>query len=71
MAALVQGFPADWPFQGSKTAQYRQVGNALPPAVAKAVGDQIRECLCADKGADVLRYSSASADGEPPLKRAA
>lgn len=41
MAAMVQGFPKDWPFAGAKTNQYRQVGNAFPPPVAHAVGHQI------------------------------
>ncbi|MFF3379632.1 DNA cytosine methyltransferase [Streptomyces sp. NPDC002680] len=40
-AALIQGFPVDWKFSGRKTAAYRQVGNAFPPPVAKAVGEQI------------------------------
>jgi len=35
--AVLQGFPADFPFQGTKTAQYRQVGNAVPPAFAEAL----------------------------------
>jgi len=41
MAARIQGFPDDWKFCGSKTTQYRQVGNAFPPPVAYAVGHQI------------------------------
>ena len=45
MAALVQGFPADWEFSGKKTVAYRQVGNAFPPPVAKAVGIAIKEAL--------------------------
>ncbi|OIJ99471.1 DNA cytosine methyltransferase [Streptomyces monashensis] len=40
-AALIQGFPEGWKFSGRKTAAYRQVGNAFPPPVAQAVGDQI------------------------------
>ncbi|MFG2377368.1 DNA cytosine methyltransferase [Streptomyces sp. NPDC048504] len=40
-AALVQGFPEHWKFSGRKTAAYRQVGNAFPPPVARAVGEQI------------------------------
>lgn len=45
MVARVQGFPDDWLFHGAKTAAYRQVGNAFPPPVARAVGLKIRECL--------------------------
>lgn len=29
-AAIIQGFPEDWHFEGGKTARYRQVGNAFP-----------------------------------------
>ncbi len=36
--ATLQGFPDDHPWQGTKTSRYRQVGNAVPPALAEAVG---------------------------------
>ena len=45
MVARLQGFPDDWCLVGGKTNSYRQVGNAFPPPVAKAVADQIRACL--------------------------
>ena len=45
MCARLQGFPDDWQFSGKKTASYRQVGNAFPPPVAKAVGMRLREAL--------------------------
>ncbi|NHC12662.1 DNA cytosine methyltransferase [Motilibacter deserti] len=45
MVSRVQGFPDDWRLYGKKTAAYRQVGNAFPPPVAKAVGQQIRQAL--------------------------
>lgn len=45
MAATLQGFPSDWQFAGKKTAAYRQVGNAFPPPVAKAVGEAIARAL--------------------------
>jgi DNA (cytosine-5)-methyltransferase 1 len=41
MAAAIQGFPANWRFAGRKTHAYRQVGNAFPPPVAKAIGKAI------------------------------
>ncbi|MER6821449.1 DNA (cytosine-5-)-methyltransferase [Streptomyces cellulosae] len=44
-AAIIQGFPEDWKFQGRKTARYRQVGNAFPPPVAEAVGRAIAAVL--------------------------
>ena len=45
MVARIQGFPADWIFTGTKTNQYRQIGNAFPPPVAEAVGKQIKKAL--------------------------
>lgn len=45
MTALVQGFPKDWNFVGKKTPAYRQVGNAFPPPVAKAIGKSLIKAL--------------------------
>lgn len=49
MVARLQGWlNADewrWEFQGLKTSQYRQIGNAFPPPLAKAVGIQILRAL--------------------------
>ena len=45
MVARIQGFPDDWIFSGRKTPAYRQVGNAFPPPVARAVAERIRTCL--------------------------
>jgi DNA (cytosine-5)-methyltransferase 1 len=49
MAARIQGFPDDWAFAGKKTAVYRQIGNAFPPPVAKAVARQIAVALSASR----------------------
>lgn len=51
MMARIQGFPDTWTFGSRKTVACRMIGNAFPPPVAKAVGEQIKECLahgCAD-----------------------
>lgn len=39
--AVLQGFPADHPFKGTKASQYMQVGNAVPPALAEAIARAI------------------------------
>ncbi|MEV8125188.1 DNA (cytosine-5-)-methyltransferase [Streptomyces sp. NPDC085944] len=51
-AAVIQGFPPEWDFSGGKTAQYRQVGNAFPPPVARAVGKSIIDVLKAARERD-------------------
>jgi DNA (cytosine-5)-methyltransferase 1 len=45
MVARLQGFPDGWAFSGRKTAAYRQVGNAFPPPVARALGRAIHTAL--------------------------
>jgi site-specific DNA-cytosine methylase len=36
--AQIQGFPADYPWQGGEKAAITQIGNAVPPALATFVG---------------------------------
>jgi DNA (cytosine-5)-methyltransferase 1 len=45
MAARIQGFPDSWLFAGGKTSAYRQIGNAFPPPVARAIGVQLRKAF--------------------------
>lgn len=45
MVARLQGFPDEWHFAGRKTAAYRQVGNAFPPPVARAVAQSLAQAL--------------------------
>jgi DNA (cytosine-5)-methyltransferase 1 len=45
MVARLQGLPDSWAIAGRKTAAYRQVGNAFPPPVAKALGDAVAAAL--------------------------
>jgi DNA (cytosine-5)-methyltransferase 1 len=59
MVARLQGFPPAWQFMGKKTIAYRQVGNAFPPPVARAVAAQIKKALAANRSTTIR-----------PLKRA-
>ncbi|MHC4878809.1 MAG: DNA cytosine methyltransferase [Planctomycetota bacterium] len=44
-AARIQGFPDDFVFDGPRAAQFRMVGNAVPPPLAKQLAESIREFL--------------------------
>jgi DNA (cytosine-5)-methyltransferase 1 len=44
-AARIQSFPDSYQFSGGITQQYEQIGNAVPPLLAKAVGDVIRNMI--------------------------
>jgi DNA (cytosine-5)-methyltransferase 1 len=54
MAARIQGFPDAWQFHGRKTSVYRQVGNAFPPPVARAVGLRILEAIASSRRVGML-----------------
>ena len=44
-AAVLQGFPEDHKFVGSKTAIARQIGNAVPIGLGRALAQAIHEHL--------------------------
>jgi DNA (cytosine-5)-methyltransferase 1 len=61
MTARLQGFPDSWQFAGSKTHAYRQIGNALPPPVARAVGRKIASALrAAHQRRDTTSFAAAA-----------
>jgi len=43
--ALIQSFPKDYEFYGGKIQKYIQVGNAVPPLLAKAVAKSIKRLI--------------------------
>lgn len=44
-AARIQSFPDRFRFLGTKTSQMKQVGNAVPPLLGKAIAEQIKSFL--------------------------
>jgi DNA (cytosine-5)-methyltransferase 1 len=58
-AAAIQSFPPDYIFSGSLTQQWRQIGNAVPPLLAKAVGEAI---LKLDRSKDLMEKTFSIQD---------
>lgn len=51
-AALLQGFPPEYMFEGTFDSRYLQIGNAVPPLVSKVFAEHILTTLLHDRPAN-------------------
>lgn len=48
--AKIQSFPNSYIFSGGKIQTYRQIGNAVPPGMAEAIANTMRDCFDDKRG---------------------
>lgn len=65
--AALQSFPTSWNFSGGRGAQYRQIGNAVPVLLARALGSALAQHV---RSSLAYRERSISKKGLLPLNAA-
>jgi len=66
-AARIQSFPNDFVFEGPVSAQWRQIGNAVPPLMGKSIGLALKAMLAESfktKKKDLSKSKKKSTEGE-------
>ena len=64
-AAIIQGFPDDFIFEGCIRSAARQVGNAVPPPISEAIGRQILRAFEKGRQRSVIRKRIATTPRVP------
>lgn len=58
--ARIQTFPDSWVFYGSTASKYRQIGNAVPVLLAKAIGDYLHSLIRQEKPKGIQIFEQLS-----------
>ncbi|MEX1256986.1 MAG: DNA cytosine methyltransferase [Gemmatimonadota bacterium] len=61
-AARIQGFPDWFAFAGTRTSAYRQIANAVPPPLARAVAASILDCASGSSESAIAHGSRLEAE---------
>lgn len=68
--AAIQTFPSKWAWSGTQSAQYRQIGNAVPPLLAKAIGKSLKDHIEDQEKAQITQSSNRLMPLAPELEKA-
>ncbi len=58
--ARVQGFPDEWSFVGTTSDKYRQIGNAVPVALGRAIGQMLQSVAAGNAKIETKRRRGTS-----------